>query len=226
MRVHYAVKANGAARFASPTLRIQARAGGFPHAAEFLRSPDRARTASPRRRRNRRRAVPSRRARRALRTNGNVIRFSRLRNTAAFSIRVVKSCIVSCSRCSTTSPGLMNIAIQRADEVARRQRLDLVDEGADAAALRVAEHHDVLYAQHLSPHIPAPPRRHGRCRPADRPAPDWRRCAPRTVRRGRRRKSLPARRGNCSSRSPSPRATGRARTVPGSASVRSAAAAR
>ena len=33
-----------------------------------------------------------------------------------------------------------------ADEVARRQRLDLVDEGADAAALGVAEHHDVLDA--------------------------------------------------------------------------------
>ena len=44
----------------------------------------------------------------------------------------------------------MNIAIQLADEVARRQRLDLVDEGADAAALRVAEHHDVLDPQHLT----------------------------------------------------------------------------
>ena len=35
-----------------------------------------------------------------------------------------------------------------ADEVARRQRLDLVDEGADAAALGVAEDHDVFHAQH------------------------------------------------------------------------------
>ena len=34
-----------------------------------------------------------------------------------------------------------------ADEVAGRQRLDIVDEGADAAALRMAEHDDVLYAQ-------------------------------------------------------------------------------
>src|SRR5258708_39575663 len=34
-----------------------------------------------------------------------------------------------------------------ADEIAGRQRCDLVDEGADAAALRVAEHHDVFYAQ-------------------------------------------------------------------------------
>ena len=34
-----------------------------------------------------------------------------MRNTAAFSIRMVKSCIVSWSRCSTTSPGLMNICI-------------------------------------------------------------------------------------------------------------------
>ena len=37
-----------------------------------------------------------------------------------------------------------------ADEVAGRQRLDLVDEGADAAALRVAEHDDVFYAQNLN----------------------------------------------------------------------------
>ena len=35
-----------------------------------------------------------------------------------------------------------------ADEVAGRQRRDIVDEGADAAALGVAEHHDVFYAQH------------------------------------------------------------------------------
>ncbi len=36
-----------------------------------------------------------------------------------------------------------------ADEIARRQRIDLVDEGADAAALGVAEHHDMLDAQHV-----------------------------------------------------------------------------
>ena len=36
-----------------------------------------------------------------------------------------------------------------ADEVARRQRLRLIDKGADAAALRMAEHHDVLHPQHL-----------------------------------------------------------------------------
>ena len=35
-----------------------------------------------------------------------------------------------------------------ADEIARRQRRRLVDEGADAAALRMAEHDDVLYVQH------------------------------------------------------------------------------
>ena len=35
-----------------------------------------------------------------------------------------------------------------ADEVAGRQRLDLVDEGADAAALGVAEHHNVFYPQY------------------------------------------------------------------------------
>src|SRR3979409_2001103 len=34
-----------------------------------------------------------------------------------------------------------------ADEIAGRQRRDIVDEGADAAALRVAEHHDVFYAE-------------------------------------------------------------------------------
>src|SRR5437588_2949523 len=34
-----------------------------------------------------------------------------------------------------------------ADEIAGRQRLDVVDEGADAAALGVAEHHDVFYMQ-------------------------------------------------------------------------------
>ncbi len=50
---------------------------------------------------------------RRARTNGNVIRFSSERNTAAFSIRTVKSCIVSWSRWLTCSPGLMNIAIQR-----------------------------------------------------------------------------------------------------------------
>jgi hypothetical protein len=36
-----------------------------------------------------------------------------------------------------------------ADEITRRQRFDLVDEGADAAALGVAEHHDMLHAQHI-----------------------------------------------------------------------------
>src|ERR1043166_2629059 len=36
-----------------------------------------------------------------------------------------------------------------ADEIARRQRLDLVDEGADAAALGMPEHHDVFYLQDL-----------------------------------------------------------------------------
>ena len=36
-----------------------------------------------------------------------------------------------------------------ADEVAGRQRIDVVDEGADAAALGMAEHHDVLDAQDL-----------------------------------------------------------------------------
>ena len=36
-----------------------------------------------------------------------------------------------------------------ADEVARRQRVDIVNEGTDTATLRVAEHHDVLDAQDL-----------------------------------------------------------------------------
>src|SRR4029079_17066928 len=36
-----------------------------------------------------------------------------------------------------------------ADEVARRQGIDVVDKGLDAAALRVAEHHDVRYPQYL-----------------------------------------------------------------------------
>ena len=35
-----------------------------------------------------------------------------------------------------------------ADEIAGRQRLDLVDKRADPAALRVAQHHDMLHAQH------------------------------------------------------------------------------
>ena len=36
-----------------------------------------------------------------------------------------------------------------ADEIAGRQRVDLVDKGADAAALGVAEHHDVFHPQNL-----------------------------------------------------------------------------
>ena len=113
-----------------------------------------------------------------------------------------------------------------ADEISRRQRLDLVDEGPDAAALRVAEHHDVFDAQNRHRVIPAPPTRRARWHPADRLAPDWRCCAPRTIRRGRHRRSPPATPGNRSSRSPSLRGPGRLRTVRGSAIARWAGAAR
>ena len=111
--------------------------------------PGRARTASPRRRRNRRRAAPVSPRSTSDRTNGNVIRFSRLRNTAAFSIRMMKSAIDLVVALLDRLARLDEHRHPLADEVARRQRLDLVDEGADAAALRVAEHDDVFHPQHL-----------------------------------------------------------------------------
>ena len=121
----------------------------LPACCEIPSRPDRARTASPRRRRNRRRAGPFRRFCTRSRTNGNVIRFSRTaehRGLLDPDGEILHRLVVALL---DHLAGLDEHLHPLADEVARRQRLDLVDEGADAAALGVTEHHDVLHLQHV-----------------------------------------------------------------------------
>ncbi len=81
--------------------------------------------------------------------HGKVIRLSRLRLTAAFSSRVMKSCSASPAIARRRLHGRRQQRHPLADEVARRQRRRILHQRLHAAALGVPEHDDVFDAQDL-----------------------------------------------------------------------------
>ena len=156
---------------------------------------------------------------------GNVIRLSRLRLTAACSSRVMKSCSGSPAMRGVASIVGVNSDIHLADEIAGRQRGCVLHQRLDATALGVTEHDDVLHAQHLHAEfqrrryaVRGAVRRVGRDDVGD--VADDEQFAGSRIEDHLRRHAA-----NRSSRSPSLPAIGRAPTVRDSATARSAAAA-